>query len=67
MWLKLEPLTVLVGPNASGKSSILRAFNPQMPTATDLWKHDPLLEVRFQWELGPGTTTFERSDQCHFG
>jgi len=46
--LPLAPLTVLVGPNASGKSSILRALDPQPPHARDLWRHQKV-EASVHW------------------
>lgn len=38
--LELSPLTVLVGPNSCGKSSVLRAFNPERLSAEDFWRHE---------------------------
>lgn len=37
--LDLAPLTVIVGPNASGKSSIVEALQPEfMPQPSDMWQ-----------------------------
>lgn len=37
----LEPLTILVGPNASGKSAVLDALNPRpTPSNTDVWQNE---------------------------
>lgn len=47
--LRLEPLTALVGPNASGKSSLLRAFDPRNPSISDGWRHQVDLEISFHW------------------
>ena len=41
----LEPLTVLAGPNSSGKSSFLAALSPDQPKASDFWHHDWSTEV----------------------
>lgn len=44
--LELTPLTVIVGPNASGKSSILQALNPQyMPQPGDMWQRRTRADV----------------------
>jgi predicted ATPase len=41
--IQLEPLTIVVGPNASGKSSLLKALNPQqqMRGPQDFWHGQP--------------------------
>jgi predicted ATP-dependent endonuclease of OLD family len=48
--LDLEPLTVLVGPNASGKSSILKALGSTEISGTDRWQHTstPNLDLWFE-------------------
>jgi hypothetical protein len=53
--LELSPLTVLVGPNASGKSSVLRALDPEPPGPIDLWRHDRSLSALVGYVDGPGT------------
>lgn len=47
----MTPLTVLVGPNASGKSSILRALDPTPPASSDFWRHLDV-EASFHWWEG---------------
>lgn len=53
--LELAPLTVLVGPNASGKSSVLRALDPEFLHPFDLWRHDRNLSATVRYVEGPGT------------
>ncbi len=45
--LELSPLTVLVGPNASGKSSVLKALVSTSLERSDYWRHQgpPSLEL----------------------
>src|SRR5262249_48133148 len=46
--IELGPLTVLVGPNASGKTSLLQALDPRLAAgAMDRWRHqaDALIQV----------------------
>ncbi len=41
-----EPLTVLVGPNASGKTSLLEALLPVGGMSlSDRWRHDPMANI----------------------
>jgi predicted ATPase len=54
--LDLEPLTVLVGPNASGKSTILRALDPHDFCDDDRWQHQPGAAIALRFELADGTT-----------
>jgi predicted ATPase len=53
--LELGPLTVLVGPNASGKSAILRALAPDVGwnpnDLNDHWQHDPESRIVIKCEL----------------
>jgi predicted ATPase len=54
--LELGPLTVLVGPNASGKSAILRALDPAVGwTDKDHWQREPTsrIAMRFEGVDGP--------------
>ncbi|SRR6266545_2465395 len=46
--LELSPLTLLVGPNASGKSSILKALGSLTLSSSDRWQHSasPGLELQ---------------------
>lgn len=53
----LSPLTVLVGPNSSGKSSLLNALRPgqyDRYRIEDVWQHDPALTwaVQHHFEAG---------------
>lgn len=53
--LNLEPLTILVGPNATGKSAVLDALNPRPETnSSDKWQFDNDLKMmrRFEDESG---------------
>lgn len=62
--LHLNPLTVLVGPNASGKSTVLRALVDEPPTADDVWQQrkDIRSDVVFSWPDANGTQgSFTRS------
>jgi predicted ATPase len=53
--LDLEPLTVLVGPNASGKSAILGAFDPRVPWhLTNQWRHDANAPIKVSFDLADG-------------
>jgi len=63
--LELEPLTVLVGPNASGKSAILRALKPGGWTEADRWQHDPAAVVWMRFELADGRV--EEAPQAQSG
>jgi predicted ATPase len=48
--LKLAPLTVLVGPNSSGKTSVLEGLKPRLSVeASDIWRHrsDEGLSIRW--------------------
>jgi predicted ATPase len=60
--LELEPLTVLVGPNASGKSAILRALDPAPWVETDGWQHTSKNRIQMRFEYG-NTTVVEAHGQ----
>lgn len=47
--LTLEPLTVLVGPNSSGKTTVLEGLTPLHYSHTDLWQHDETLRISIDW------------------
>jgi predicted ATPase len=55
--IELEPLTILVGPNASGKSTILDALEPSasLHRLESRWRKDPLLSVRISRRFQDGT------------
>ena len=53
--IDFTPLTVIVGPNASGKSSILDALNPDLDlSAQDVWQRRPGLAVEIRREYDSG-------------
>ncbi len=43
--IEFAPLTVLVGPNACGKSSVLRGLSADAPRSTDFWNGDLTREM----------------------
>jgi predicted ATPase len=54
--IDLEPLTILIGPNASGKSSILRALQPGWQLSqSDVWEQQPQLPVKIIKNFSEGT------------
>lgn len=53
--LDLDPLTVLVGPNASGKSAILRALELDSWGQDDVWRHGPGTTVSIRAERDDGS------------
>src|SRR5262245_2367379 len=52
--LKLEPLTVLVGANASGKSNFLRAIACKCEGVADIWARDPAQTLRVELRRDDG-------------
>lgn len=73
--IDLEPLTVLVGPNASGKSAALRALDPAYaPVTTDVWRHSQqTLEIGLSSVEGgewvrrlPGSSSLEMTGRRPF-
>lgn len=52
--LKLAPLTVLVGPNSSGKTSVLEGLRLPHFEAPDLWRHDHSLHLSVDLEYDNG-------------
>jgi len=54
--LELSPLTVLVGPNASGKSSILSALTSESVTGRDHWRHEAEPTIGFTMASGASST-----------
>ncbi|HZI13530.1 MAG TPA: AAA family ATPase [Myxococcus sp.] len=53
--LTLEPLTVLVGPNSSGKTTILRALQPTQGFRTeDHWQQDSSLQIQLELRYDDG-------------
>jgi predicted ATPase len=54
--LTLEPLTVLVGPNSSGKTTVLEGLKPKRNFVdTDRWRQDETLQVSIRWEFTDDT------------
>lgn len=51
--LELSPLTILVGPNASGKSSILNALTRFSLSPHDSWQHEVAPSIDFHLDSGP--------------
>ena len=47
--LNLAPLTVLVGPNSSGKTSVLEGLLPRHYAISDVWRQNTNLEVEATW------------------
>lgn len=48
--LQLEPLTVLVGPNSSGKTRVLEGLQPREFHETDVWRCEEKLLLSVRWE-----------------
>lgn len=80
--LALTPLHVLIGPNDSGKTSILEAIAALCRSATDsldqafvgpwsgrslVWRHDPAANVRIGASLQDSASRFEYDLFCEFG
>jgi predicted ATPase len=56
--LSLEPLTVLVGPPASGKTTVLDALDLQLGCdASDFWRHEESRPAVVEWKYDDGTQT----------
>ncbi len=54
--LTLEPLTVLVGPNSSGKTTVLEGLQSHSQFApSDYWRHDTKLSLSIQGEYHDGS------------
>jgi predicted ATPase len=47
--LNLAPLTVLVGPNSSGKTTVLEGLQRREYALSDIWRHDSSLAVAVTW------------------
>jgi predicted ATPase len=57
--LKLAPLTVLVGPNSSGKTTVLDGLKPRHFSASDAWRQAASIQVGVDWSYDdqlPSTT-----------
>lgn len=50
--LPLEPLTVLVGPNSSGKTTVLEGLRPRELHETDVWRCQKNLVPSVSWDYG---------------
>jgi predicted ATPase len=56
--LSLEPLTVLVGPPGSGKSTVLDGFDLLLGCdGSDFWQQDERQPAAVEWRYDVGTTT----------
>ncbi|HYO55006.1 AAA family ATPase [Archangium sp.] len=55
--LLLEPLTVLVGPNSSGKTTVLEGLQPRHGFLdADLWRQEKSVSVSIEWLYADGLT-----------
>jgi predicted ATPase len=53
--LTLEPLTVLVGPNSSGKTTVLEGLQPRHDfNLSDLWRQERSTSLSIQWSYDDG-------------
>lgn len=53
--LTLEPLTVLVGPNSSGKTTVLEGLQPRHQfNLSDFWRQDRSAELSIKWSYDDG-------------
>lgn len=52
--LKLAPLTVLVGPNSSGKTSVLEGLRPRELIPSDHWQQKSKLPLFIDWRYSDG-------------
>lgn len=62
--LQLTPLTVILGPNASGKSAIVHALDPEVrPLPHDVWQRRPnqLARIHRRWADGELVGRSDRS------
>lgn len=56
--LALEPLTVLVGPTASGKTAVLEGLQHQLAyESTDFWRQDESRPLSIEWTYAHGDRT----------
>src|SRR5262249_3279953 len=68
--VELKPLTVLIGPNDSGKSAFLDAVwnvvHVQGPSApTDIWKCDTKLDVRYRGTTQSSFSEFSKGQNVN--
>jgi len=64
--LTLEPLTVLVGPNSSGKTTVLeglQSYDCVQLSPSDFWQQNTSLKVAIDWTYEKGAATNLRSGQ----
>lgn len=53
--LTLEPLTVLVGPNSSGKTTVLEGLQPRYQfNLSDFWRQEHSAELSIKWSYDDG-------------
>jgi predicted ATPase len=66
--IQLEPLTIVVGPNAAGKSSLLKALDPHNPPVKrqDFWRAQPG-ECERAFHFSDGASRISRSGMDQVG
>lgn len=54
--LTLEPLTVLVGPNSSGKTTVLEGLQPRYQlNLSDFWRQESSADLSIKWSYDDGS------------
>jgi predicted ATPase len=56
--LNLAPLTVLVGPNSSGKTTVLHGLASPAVHSGNLWRQDPSLKLSITYTYADGSMSF---------
>ena len=66
--LNLAPLTVLVGPNSSGKTTVLEGLRPRVNiTRSDFWKHQDTRDFLIDWRYANGHSAGARWEAGQWG